>query len=39
MHAVPLLESRELILTANDTDILLSCLELLETELLTQVYS
>lgn len=37
MHAVPLLESRELILTANDTDILLACLELLETELLTQV--
>lgn len=37
MQAVPLLESRDLIVSANDTNILLSCLELLETELLAQV--
>ncbi|XP_026281653.1 nuclear pore complex protein Nup85 [Frankliniella occidentalis] len=38
-QCIPLLECRELIFSANDTDILLSCLETLETELLTQVDS
>lgn len=37
MQSVPLLEAGELVLSANDTYILMSCLELLEAELLTQV--
>lgn len=37
MQAIPLLESDELILSANDTHMLLSCLELLESELLSEV--
>ncbi|KAJ1526851.1 hypothetical protein ONE63_008410 [Megalurothrips usitatus] len=37
MQTVPLLEARDLIFSANETHILLSCLEALEAELLPQV--